>query len=92
MAYYVYIIQSQVDDSYYKGYSEHPLLRLIQHNNKECNYTSHKTPWNLVYVEEMESKTAALAREKNLKKATIDRIKALLSHPKNIVHRFIEDR
>jgi len=89
MKYYVYIIQSQFDGSYYKGYSEHPLLRLIQHNNKECNYTSHKTPWTLVYIEEIESKTAALIREKNLKKATLERIKALLNHPKNIVHLFI---
>ena len=55
VAYCVYIIQSQLDGCYYKGYSEHPLLRLNQHNNKECVYTSHKTPWVLVYVEEMES-------------------------------------
>ena len=92
MPYYVYIIQSQVDGSYYKGYSEHPVLRLFQHNNKESNYTSHKTPWSLIYIEEMESKTAALCREKNLKKATAERIKALLNHPKNIVYRFIIDR
>src|SRR5204862_135493 len=64
MSYYVYIIQSQLDFSYYKGYSENPLLRLHQHNNKECNYTSNKTPWALVYIEEMTSKTGALIREK----------------------------
>jgi putative endonuclease len=58
MAYYVYIIESQVDGSYYKGYSENPRLRLIQHNNKESDYTSHKVPWILIYVEENASKTA----------------------------------
>jgi len=89
MPYYVYIIQSQLDESYYKGYSENPSLRLIQHNQKDCNYTSRKTPWILVYVEEMQSKTAALIREKNLKKATHERIAALLIHPKNIVEQFI---
>jgi len=78
-----------MDGSYYKGFSEHPLLRLIQHNNKECQYTSHKTPWALVYVEEMESKRDALIREKNLKKATHARIEALIKHPKNIVQHFI---
>ena len=90
MSYYVYIIQSLKDGSYYKGFSEHPLLRLNQHNNKESNYTSGKVPWVLVYVEVMESKTAAIIRERNLKKATIDRIKALIAHPKNIVLQFIE--
>ena len=88
MAFYVYIIQSELDGSYYKGYSEHPHIRLIQHNNKECTYTSSKTPWILVYVEEMESKTAALIRERNLKKATHARIEALIKHPKNIVQHF----
>ena len=34
MPYYVYIIQSQWDESYYKGYSENPSLRLIHHNQK----------------------------------------------------------
>jgi putative endonuclease len=85
MPFYVYIIQSLKDESYYKGFSEHPLLRLNQHNNKESDYTSRKTPWVLVYVEIMESKSAAIIRERNLKKAAVERIKALLTHPKNIV-------
>ena len=89
MPYFVYIIQSLQDNSYYKGYSEHPGHRLIQHNNKECNYTCHKIPWRLVYVEIHESKREALIREKNLKKATQERIEALLNHPKNIVNDFI---
>jgi hypothetical protein len=41
-----------------------------------------KIPWRLVYVEEMNSKREALIREKNLKKATIERIRALIDHPK----------
>src|SRR6185295_20117507 len=81
MSFYVYIIQSELDESYYKGYSENPSVRILQHNNKECSYTSNKCPWRLVYVEEMESKRAALIRERNLKKATIERIMALLIHP-----------
>jgi putative endonuclease len=88
--YFVYIIQSQIDGSYYKGFSTNPSIRLIQHNNKECSYTSIKTPWVLVYVEEMNSKTQAIFRERNLKKATHERIRALLIHPKNIVNRFTQ--
>jgi putative endonuclease len=89
MAFYVYILQSHQDGSYYKGFSENPRLRLIQHNNGECTYTSLKSPWQLVYVEEVISKKDALVREKNLKKATRERILALIAHPKNIVHQFI---
>ncbi len=90
MAYYVYIIQSLADNSFYKGYTEFPLQRLSQHNNKESQYTSGKTPWKLVYVEQMNSKKEALIREKNLKKATVERIEALLPHAKNIVSSFRE--
>ncbi|MBX3240022.1 MAG: GIY-YIG nuclease family protein [Chitinophagaceae bacterium] len=38
MAYYVYIIRSLRDGSFYKGYSENPLQRLTQHNNKVSQY------------------------------------------------------
>ncbi len=90
MGFFVYIIQSKLDGSYYKGYSEQPSIRLIQHNNGESVYTSQKGPWELVYVEELESKTTALIREKNLKKASKERIMALLNHSKNIVAQFID--
>jgi len=40
-------------------------------------------------VEEMSSKKEALIREKNLKKATVERIIALVAHPKNIIHKFL---
>ena len=88
MAYYVYIIQSLQDNTYYKGYSEHPQLRLVQHNNGECAFTSRKMPWQLVYVEQMPTKRDALIRERNLKKADAERINALIHHPKNIVRDF----
>ena len=89
MPYYVYIIQSEVNGSFYKGFSENPSQRLLQHNQGETSSTRHLVPWNLVYVEEIVSKKAALIREKNLKKATKERIIALLNHPKNIVSQFL---
>jgi putative endonuclease len=85
MAYYVYIIESLEDGTFYKGYSEDPLKRLQQHNQGESKYTSGNMPWKLVYVEECASKTEALIRERNLKKADRSRIQTLLVHPKNIV-------
>jgi putative endonuclease len=68
MTYYVYIIQSFADNSYYKGYSENHEKRLQQHNDGESFYTSVKTPWQLVYAEEMADKRSALLRGKALKK------------------------
>lgn len=88
MGFYVYIIQSQLDGRFYKGFSEHPLLRLTQHNQGQTQSTKPFIPWVLVYVEQLPSKASALQREKNLKKATRQRILSLLSHPKNMVHLF----
>ncbi|WP_369327739.1 GIY-YIG nuclease family protein [Danxiaibacter flavus] len=85
----VYIIQSEIDNSFYKGYSENPAQRLTQHNNKESHYTSSKVPWRLVYVELMSSKREALIRERNLKKATLERLRTLIVGPKNIVGQFL---
>ena len=92
MPFYVYIIQSEQDGSFYKGFSEDPCRRLIQHNQGESGYTALKMPWKLVYVEELPSKKEALKREKSLKKATLDRLLALLDHPKNILHSFIDKK
>ena len=91
MGYYVYIIQSEMDASFYKGFSENPLKRLQQHNNKEAKFTSSKTPWKLVYIELLESKTAALLREKALKKYGHERIGVLINSPKNILSQFIQN-
>ncbi|MBW7913370.1 MAG: GIY-YIG nuclease family protein [Taibaiella sp.] len=89
MGFYVYIIQSRVDTSYYKGFSEHPNLRIIQHNNAECYYTSTKMPWILVYVEELPTKKDALIREKTLKKYSHNQIGKLIVSNKNIVQQFL---
>ena len=85
MAYYVYILQSEKDNSFYKGFSQNPYKRLDEHNAGFVNYTRGKTPWNLVYLEQCPDKTSALIREKNLKKADRKRIEALISNSKNIV-------
>jgi putative endonuclease len=88
MPFYVYIIQSQKDRSYYKGFTENPPLRVERHNNRESHYTSAKIPWTLVYVEELETKKLALIREKSLKKYSNDQILGLLKTSKNIVDYF----
>ena len=66
--FYVYLIQSEVDASFYIGYTSNLELRIKQHNNGESTYSRRKKPWKLVYSEELENKTSALKREKFLKK------------------------
>jgi putative endonuclease len=66
--FYVYLIQSEVDSSFYIGYTSNLELRIKQHNKGESIYSRRKKPWKLVYSEELENKTSALKREKFLKK------------------------
>ena len=82
---YVYILQSEKDSSFYKGFSENPYLRLLEHNSGLSTYTKTKIPWKLVYIEECADKSTALSRERNLKKADHRRIIALISLPKNLL-------
>jgi putative endonuclease len=66
--FYVYLLQSDVDSTFYVGYTENLEQRLEQHNNGESKYTSRKAPWKLVYFEHFETKSEALKRELFLKK------------------------
>jgi putative endonuclease len=68
MAFYVYILQSELDSSFYIGYTNSLEHRLKRHNAGLSRYTSRKRPWKIVYTESFESKTEALKREKFLKK------------------------
>lgn len=90
MPYYVYIIKSQVDNSYYKGYTEDPMLRLQRHNNGESQYTRKKTPWQLIYLQELPTKREALIREKALKKYSHTQIGQLILTDKNILSLYVK--
>lgn len=68
MKYFVYILQSEKDESFYIGYSENPIVRLEKHNSSKTGYTSTKKPWKIVYTEEFRTKSEALKREKFLKR------------------------
>ena len=65
--FYVYIIQSLADNSYYIGFTKDTVKRLSEHNCGKSTYTRKKIPWNLVYTEKYESKSEAIKREKFLK-------------------------
>jgi putative endonuclease len=66
--FYTYILQSDIDDSYYIGHSSDVLVRLEYHNQGLSKYTSKKIPWKLVYVETFKAKQEANRRELFLKK------------------------
>ena len=68
MTYSVYIIQSEVDGSFYIGYSKDPEKRLLKHNSAKTGFTARKKPWKLVYTESFNTKAEAIKREKFLKR------------------------
>jgi len=67
MAYLVYILQSEIDESYYIGFTSNIRQRLEYHNSGKSRYTSKKMPWRLVYSEELKTRSDAMKREKFLK-------------------------
>jgi len=90
MVFYVYILQSDVDSSYYKGYSENPSLRLIFHNNGLSKYTSKKMPWKLVCIISFTTKKEALSAEKRYKKYPLKSLVAVINSEKNIVLHYLK--
>ena len=68
MMYYVYIIQSELDKSWYYGFSENPEKRLHFHNDGKSKYTKSKLPWKMIFRRGFKTKTKALKFERYLKK------------------------
>ena len=90
MGYYVYILRSQLDGTYYKGVSENYSERLDAHNRGESTYTKNKTPWKLIYVEECPDKKTALIREKKLKRCKAAYFEWLSDSDQNIIKKVKE--
>ena len=66
--YYVYILISLKDGTFYKGYTNDYEKRLDEHNAGLSIFTSTKLPWQLFYVEYHLTKKDAIIREKKLKR------------------------
>jgi putative endonuclease len=67
MTYFVYILQSQRDGSYYIGYTNNLEERLKRHNEGRSVFTRPKLPWVVVYRETFDSRGEAMKRERELK-------------------------
>jgi putative endonuclease len=65
--FYVYILRSCCDNSFYIGFTQNPERRLLEHNSAKSQYTRTKIPWELVYSEAFPTKSEALKREHFLK-------------------------
>ena len=65
--FYVYVLSSQQDNSWYIGYTANLDERIIQHNSGKTITTSKKMPWKIIYFEVSFNKQDAIAREKYLK-------------------------
>ena len=87
MSFYLYIIQNS-SGTFYKGISQHPLLRLYQHNCNEVRSTAGKGHWTLLAVFLCDSKTNALIRERKLKKYSREKTLIYITQYENIVHLF----
>jgi putative endonuclease len=67
MAYWVYILQSEKNDSYYIGHTTDLEGRIQRHNRGRSPYTKAKLPWRLIYREEFHSRSETMKRENEIK-------------------------
>lgn len=66
--FYVYLLESQDDKSWYIGYTSDLRKRIKDHQNGYgCHTTSLKNNWRLIYYEAYISKKDAIGREEFLK-------------------------
>ena len=65
--FFVYILQSQKDFSYYVGQCDDLDKRMSKHFDGMSKYTASKRPLRLKYFEVMPDRSAALKREKEIK-------------------------
>ncbi len=68
--FYVYILQSQKDRSFYTGVSENLKQRIKEHNWHLSRYSKSKTPFELVWFCAFKNKNKALNFEKYLKQGS----------------------
>jgi putative endonuclease len=67
MAYFVYILQSKQDGSFYIGQTANLEDRIRRHNQGRNLYTKGKAPWTLIYQESFVSRAEATKREREIK-------------------------
>ena len=64
---FVYLLQSEKDGSYYVGMTKDINARLKEHNRGKSRYTKGKMPWKLMYSEKVGNPEEARMKEKYYK-------------------------
>lgn len=66
--FFVYILYPRTKDRFYIGQTDNLEERLISHNSGKSTYTSRVSDWEIVYVEEFETRTLSRKRENEIKR------------------------
>ncbi len=86
MQWYTYILQCS-DDSYYVGHTEDLLNRLDAHNaGHGAIYTKNRRPVRLVYSEPHSTRADATTREKQIKRWSKAKKRALIDGDRQALH------
>ncbi len=67
MTYAFYVLKSHSTGKLYKGHTSDLTTRVHQHNSGRTRSTKSGAPWELIYVEEFQTRDEALQREKQSK-------------------------
>ena len=66
--YYLYVLRSKKNSSFYIGSTRNLRNRFAEHNSSKSTYSKKFIPWELIYYEAYISYKLAFKREKSLKK------------------------
>lgn len=84
MSYYVYILRSLKNDSFYKGSTENLEKRLAEHNEGKTQSTARYAPWKIEWFTTKSTRAEAIQLEKKLKNITSrNRIEAFIEKHQN---------
>ena len=67
MSYTVYALYSIEADLFYIGQTKDMNRRFSEHQKGESRFTSRSVDWKIIYLEECETRSYAVRREKQLK-------------------------
>ena len=68
MTFYVYILESKVDGSFYIGQTSNVEERLVKHNRGYNKSTKNKRPWKLIFSKHFNTQPEAVKEELRLKR------------------------
>jgi len=83
--FYVYLLQSQKDSTYYIGQTDNREVRLQKHNSAKVLSTKSKIPWIMIGSEEYKTREESRWREYTLKNSYTEKKKFIkkLINPDN---------